>query len=129
MVNLNDLVQTADWKTEKHSPVIEIIGTPKKEGTIIKLTIGKEIPHPNTTEHHITWINAYFLPVGEKFPIQIGKCSFDSHGASTKGANTSTVYTNYEATISLKTEKSGTIIAFSFCNIHGLWKSELDLKL
>ncbi len=129
MVDLNTLAQTADWKTEKHAPAIEIVGPVKKEGTIIKISVGKEIAHPNTTEHFISWINVYFLPEGEKFPIHVGKTTFDAHGASTKGANTSTVCTAPETTVNLKTEKSGTILAFSFCNIHGLWRNELALKI
>ncbi|MFX1298297.1 MAG: class II SORL domain-containing protein [Promethearchaeota archaeon] len=130
MVDLNNLVQSADWKKEKHVPVIEIVGDAKKGGPIkVKVSIGKEIAHPNTTEHHISWINLYFLPEGEKFPYHIGKFDFNSHGASTQGANTSTVYTDPEITSSIKTEKSGTLIAFSYCNIHGLWKNELELKL
>ncbi|MDD3428298.1 MAG: desulfoferrodoxin family protein, partial [Caldisericia bacterium] len=53
MVELKDLLQTADWKQEKHVPVIEILNSPVKgEAIQIKVTIGKEIPHPNTTEHH-----------------------------------------------------------------------------
>ena len=129
MVDLNTLAQTADWKTEKHAPVIEIVGPVKKEGTIIKVSVVKEIAHPNTTEHFISWINVYFLPEGEKFLIHVGKATFNAHGASAKGANTSTVYTAPETTINLKTEKSGTILAFSFCNIHGLWRNELALKI
>jgi superoxide reductase len=129
MVDLNTLAQTADWKTEKHAPVIEIVGPVKKEGTIIKVSVGKEIAHPNTTEHFISWINLYILPEGEKFPIHVGKATFDAHGASVKGANTSTVYTTPETTVNLKMEKSGTILAFSFCNIHGLWRNELALKI
>ncbi len=118
MVDLNKLAQTADWKAEKHVPVIEI------SGKTIKVTVGKEIPHPNTPEHHITWINVYFIPEGAKFPIHVGMSTFDAHGAGD-----STVYTAPEVTINLKTEKSGTVLVFSFCNIHGLWKNEAGLKV
>ena len=119
MVDLNTLAQTADWKKEKHAPVIEII-----DKTTIKVSIGKEIPHPNTPEHHITWINVYFLPEGAKFPVHIGKSTFDAHGAGD-----STVYTAPSTTMEIKAEKSGTILAFSFCNIHGLWRNEAELKV
>jgi len=130
MAELKDMFQYADWKQEKHVPVIEILNTPVKgEAIQIKVTIGKEIPHPNTTEHHISWINVYFLPDGEKFPFEIGKFEFNSHGASTRGPNTSTVYTNPEVTLSFKTENPGTIFASSYCNIHGLWSNSLELKL
>jgi len=129
MVNLNNLFQSADWKTEKHTPVLEIIGEAKKIVSIaVKVTVGKEIAHPNTTEHHIRWIDVYFLPEGGKFPYQIGKSEFTAHGASVDGANSSTIYSSPITTITFKTEKPGTLIAFSFCNIHGLWQNTLDLK-
>lgn len=130
MTELKDLLQTADWKQEKHIPVIEILGPQLKGETIqIKITVGKEIPHPNTTEHHIRWINVYFLPDGEKFPFEIGKFEFNTHGESTQGPNTSTIYTQPEVILFLKTDKSGTIFASSYCNIHGLWSNSFTIKL
>ena len=130
MVDLNNIFQSADWKKEKHTPVIEVIGGVKKGGPIdIKLMVGKEISHPNTTEHHICWIDVYFLPEGEKFPYQIGKSEFSAHGSSVAGPNSSTVYSDPITTLTFKTEKSGTILAFSYCNIHGLWQNSLALKL
>ncbi len=130
MVDMNEMYQSADWKKEKHVPVIEIEGDAKKaEEITIKVSIGKEIAHPNKTEHHISWINLYFLPEGEKFPYEVGKVEFNSHGASVKGPDTSTVYTEPKGLFSLKTEKSGILIAESYCNIHGLWKNIIDLKI
>ena len=69
MTKLNDLYQSADWKKEKHVPVIEAPDAAKK-GEFFKttVTVGKEIAHPNTAAHHIRWIELYFLPDGEKFP-------------------------------------------------------------
>ena len=129
MVDLNNIYQSADWKKEKHTPVIEIIGVPEKGDKIsINLMIGKEIAHPNTTEHHIRWIKALFLPKGEKFPYELGIAEFNTHGESVDGPNTSTVYTEPMAHIEFKTEKPGTIIAFSYCNIHGLWQNTMDLN-
>lgn len=130
MVDLNNLFQSADWKKEKHTPVIEVIGKAKKAEPIdVKVMVGKEIAHPNTTEHHIRWIDVYFLPEGEKFSYQIGKSEFTAHGASVGGANSSTIYSDPITSFTFKTEKPGTIIAFSYCNIHGLWQNTLDLKL
>lgn len=120
-MEFKDLFQSADWKKEKHVPVIEI----EKQGDAyrVKVSVGKEVPHPNTTEHHISWIEVYFLPQGAKFPYQIGKFEFSAHGASTEGPNTSGVYTEPVVEVKLKTEKPGTILATSYCNIHGLWQS------
>jgi len=130
MAEFRDMIQTADWKKEKHVPVIDALDNIKK-GDIAKIaiTIGKEIPHPNTTEHHIAWVVVFFLADGEKFPCQIGRFDFAAHGASAQGPNTSTIYTHPEVTLSLKTEKPGTILASSYCNIHGLWQSSKSLKV
>jgi superoxide reductase len=127
-MNFGDLFQTADWKKEKHAPVIEIKEA-SKEAVKVMVSIGKEIAHPNTTAHHIAWIDVYFHPKDEKFPYQLGKFEFNAHGASTKGADTSTIYTMPKAKFFFKTEKEGTIIAFSYCNIHGLWANKMELKM
>lgn len=130
MADLKDLLQTADWKTEKHVPAIEAPQEIKK-GEFFKVTVnvGKEIPHPNTTEHHIRWIGVYFLAEGEKFPYQIGKFEFTSHGESTQGPNTSTIFTHPEMVCSFKTDKNGIIFASSYCNIHGIWQSAKSIKI
>ncbi len=131
MADLKDLLQGADWKTEKHVPVIEAPQIVNKgEFFRIMVTVGKEIAHPNKTEHHIRWIEVYFQPKGEKFPCQIGKAEFSAHGESAQGVDTSTVYTHPEVGLNFKTEKPGTIYASSYCNIHGLWQSfkEIEVK-
>lgn len=130
MAELKDLVQSADWKKEKHVPVIEVNGSVKKGDAVsVKVSVGKEIAHPNTTAHHIRWIDVYFLVSGEKFPYQIGRFEFTSHGASGQGADTSTVYTAPEINLKFKTEKSGVILASSYCNIHGLWQGSKDITV
>jgi len=130
MAQLKELFQDADWKAEKHVPVIEAPGKCKKQEAVsITVSVGKGIPHPNTTEHHIRWIEVYFHPNGEKFPYQIGRFEFNSHGESAQGPNTSTVYAQPAVVCSFKTEKSGTILASSYCNIHGLWESSQELSV
>jgi superoxide reductase len=124
-----ELYQTADWKSEKHVPVIEVGDIVKDKVTEVKITVGKEIPHPNTTEHHIRWIELLFLPEGEKFPYQVGRAEFTAHGESVEGANKGAVYTEPIALFAFKTSRSGKLIATSFCNIHGLWRSEVEVKL
>ncbi len=126
-MNIGNLFQTGDWKNEKHSPVIEILE--KGEKIKVRVSVGKEIPHPNTTEHHINWIEVYFLPEGEKFTYHLGRFDFSAHGASSQGPNTSSVYTEPDVTFYFKTSKPGKIFASSFCNIHGLWSNSIDLEL
>jgi len=123
---MGELYQTADWKSEKHMPVIEIQKS-SKDVVEVKVTVGKEIPHPNTIEHHIEWIDVYFLPDGENFPYQLGRFEFLSHGASTQGL--SGVYSQPSVILYFTTTKPGTIYASSYCNIHGLWSSSIHLSL
>jgi superoxide reductase len=128
--NLGELLQTADWKSEKHVPLIECPDKVKKgEYVKVNVTVGKEIAHPNKTEHHICWIRLFFHPDGEKFPYQIGDCQFWAHGASVNGPDTSSVYTNPTTTLSFKTDRPGTLHAVSYCNVHGLWSymKKLDI--
>ncbi len=130
MAELKEVLQSADWKQEKHAPVIEAPDKAKKgEAVKVTVSVGKAIAHPNTTEHHITWIALYFLPKGEKFPHNIGRFDFSSHGASAQGPNTSTVYTDPEVVCSFKTDKPGSLLAVSFCNIHGLWQGARDIDV
>ena len=95
----------------------------------LKATIGKEIAHPNTTEHHIRWITIYFHPEGDKFPYEVGHFEFSAHGESVDGPNKGVVYAHHEITTSLKISKPGIIYATSLCNIHGLWQSSKEIKI
>ena len=130
MAEIKDIYQSGDWKNEKHVPVIDAPeSVAKGEFFRINATIGKEIAHPNTTEHHIRWIQLFFKPEGAKFAFEVGRGEFSAHGESPEGPNTSTVYTNHEVTLGFKTDKPGTIIATSYCNIHGFWSSSKELKV
>ncbi len=95
----------------------------------MEASVGKNVAHPNTTAHHIKWISVYFLPSNEHSPYHIAHTTFDSHGESVKGADTSTVYTNHNVKVEFKTEKSGTIMAAAYCNIHGLWQYSKNIHV
>jgi superoxide reductase len=117
MSKLSATFKQADWKTEKHAPVIDAPDTVKAgEVFKVKASLGKEIAHPNTLEHHIGWISIYFLPEGGAAPLQVGHFEFSSHGAGN-------VYTSPTAVAKLKIDKPGTLQAVSFCNLHGLWET------
>jgi superoxide reductase len=129
MAKLGDRLQTADWKSEKHVPVIECPDQVKKDELFdVKVTLGKEVAHPNKTEHHIRWITLYFHPEGDKFTYQVGHYEFNAHGESVEGPDTGPVYTNHAVTTSCKISKGGTLHALAFCNIHGLWESSKEIK-
>ncbi len=129
-MQIGELFKTADWKSEKHVPVIECPAQVKSGETFeVKVTIGKEIAHPNTTEHHIRWVQLFFQPAGGKFSYQVGNFEFTAHGESAEGPNTGPVHTNHAVTAQLNLTKPGTLIASSLCNIHGLWQSSQEIKV
>lgn len=123
MTSIGNFYQSGDWKGEKHVPVIHAAETIKKgEEVEVKVIIGEEIPHPNEFEHHIVWIKLYFLAEGSKFPVEIADFDFSAHGEMD-------LFTSAKGQASFTTEKSGTIIATSYCNIHGLWENSQELKV
>jgi len=129
-MKVGELYQTADWKTEKHVPVIECPDAVKADEMFeVKVSIGKEIAHPNTTEHHIRWIQIFFKPEGDKFSYQVANCEFAAHGESAEGPDKGPVYTNHCTTVMLKTKKAGVLFATSHCNIHGLWENSKTIKI
>ena len=130
MAQLGERIQHADWKTEKHVPAIDCPDQVKAgEVFMVTATVGKEIPHPNTTEHHIRWISLYFHPEGDKFAYQVGHFEFSAHGEAVAGANQGPVYTHSAVTVSLKINQPGTLYALALCNIHGLWESSKAITL
>jgi superoxide reductase len=81
-------IQKDNWKKEKHMPVIEVPEVVRAgEAFQVKVSVGKEIAHPNTCEHHIAWVDLYFHPEGEKFPHQVGHFTFSAHGDAAAGPN------------------------------------------
>lgn len=130
MAELSSHIQRADWRKEKHVPAIECPDAVKSDAEFeVKVSLGKEIAHPNTTEHHIRWISLYFHPEGAKYPIQIGRYEFSAHGESAEGPNQGPVYAGHTVVACMKTKKPGTLHAMAYCNIHGLWEGSKELGL
>lgn len=122
-MSLGNLLQDADWKNEKHVPVITAPDEVKTgEDFEVNICIGKEIPHPNELEHHIVWAQAFFKPEDGKYPIEIGYTKFGAHGESSS-------YTAPDVTFKFRTDKPGTIYSMSYCNIHGLWEHKKEIKI
>lgn len=129
-MRLGDQVQSDDWKKEKHVPAIECADEVKAgEVFEIKVGLGKEVAHPNTTEHHIRWIQLFFHPEGDKFSYHVGTYEFAAHGESVEGPNEGPAYTHHSVAAYLAVNKPGTLYALALCNIHGLWESSKDIKL
>ncbi len=130
MSRIGELSQSADWKSEKHVPTIHAPEIVKKgEAFEVAAMVGEEIPHPNTTEHHIRWIHLYFKPDDGKFPFEIGSYYFNAHGESPVGANAGPLYTDPAVKTKIRISVSGTLYASSYCNIHGLWDFSKPIKV
>ncbi|RJQ63863.1 MAG: Neelaredoxin [Desulfobacteraceae bacterium] len=130
MAQIENLFQHADWKMEKHVPVIECPDAVAADEMFdFKVSLGKEVAHPNTTEHHIRWIQVYFHGTGDKFPYEVGKFDFTAHGESVNGANQGPVYTHHAVAAGMKIKKAGTLVATAYCNIHGLWESTKEISM
>ena len=127
---LSEFVKSADWKSEKHVPVIVSADTTAAGAALdITVTVGKEIAHPNTTNHHIALIALHFVPAGAKASVEITRCEFSSHGASVEGPDKGPAYTDSTLSVRAKFAVSGTLYATAYCNIHGLWASEKAIMI
>ncbi len=117
---LSEYVKTADWKSEKHVPVITAPESVKAgEAFEVEVAVGKEIPHPNTVEHHIAWIALHVVPEGSPVSVEIGRVDLSSHGP--------TVATGATAKFAVQLQKGGVFYATAYCNLHGLWSSSAKI--
>lgn len=89
---------TTDAATEKHVPVVTANG---KE---IKVSVG-EVTHPLQEEHHIAWVYLH--------TNQGGQLKYLEHTAAP------------EVSFQLA-EGETAIAAYEYCNLHGLWKKEIE---
>ena len=132
MSMLSSLIKSADWKAEKHVPAIAAPESVKAgEPFEVEVSVGKEIPHPNTLEHHIAWVALYFVADWSQLPVELARAEFRAHGPDLFTAPI------LKATITLPPPPlpqsttppllSGTLHAVAYCNIHGLWESERNI--
>ena len=91
------IANTTDAAQEKHVPVVEV------EGNKITIKVGS-VPHPMTPEHLIAWIYLQTKNGGHYRHL--------------------TPNDKPEAVFIL-TEDDTPIAAYEYCNLHGLWKSDI----
>ena len=103
-------------KIESHTPKIEAPESVKADQTFeVKVTVG---PHPNTVEHSIRRIEVYFYEEGRPFnPVLLSS------------TNLTPVYAEPNVKVASKLNKSGTIYAIEYCNIHGVWEGRKEIKV
>ena len=126
---LSATVKTADWKAEKHVPVISAPATATaSEPFDVDIAVGKEIPHPNTAQHHISWIALHFVPAGANTSIELGRVDFSAHGASMTD-KPGPAATDPSARFRIRLAVSGTLHATAYCNLHGLWTFSAPVQI
>ncbi|MDR0767378.1 MAG: desulfoferrodoxin [Methanosarcinales archaeon] len=102
---------------EKHVPTIERgSGHNGTRDNVVIVTVGKEIPHPNTLEHHITWIELYGIQKENDQVIYIGRADFAPTVAEPVATFKALDLSRFKA-----------LGAVSYCNLHGVWKNTLEL--
>ncbi len=88
---------TSDGATEKHVPVVTV------NGQEVTVNVGS-VDHPMVPEHYIQWIYLQTEKGGQRKALQPGE--------------------KPQATFALTADDKA-LIAFEYCNLHGLWKAEL----
>ena len=84
---------------EKHIPVVDVVGK------TVQVAIG-EVEHPMTEEHSILWVYLQTDRGGQRKCLEVGKVP--------------------AVTFSLTNEVP--IAVYAYCNLHGLWKTEIEEK-
>lgn len=91
------VANTTDAATEKHVPVVTV------EGNTVTAVVGS-VEHPMLPEHYIQWIYLLTTTGGHRTALQPGEAP-------------KTVFTLQDD------EKP--VAVYEYCNLHGLWKTEL----
>ena len=87
---------TVEASREKHIPVVTV------EGNTVKVDVGS-VAHPMTEEHSITWVYLQTDRGGQRKNLLPGE--------------------EPKLTFALADEKP--IAVYAYCNLHGLWKSDI----
>ena len=100
---------------EKHVPIIEVgKGKGDMGADIVHVVVGREIPHPNTVEHHIAWIELYGVKKDGQV-IDLGRSALAPS------------YTNPNVRFQVPVEQFRAFCAVAYCNIHGVWENCIEI--
>nr|QNO58160.1 superoxide reductase [Methanosarcinales archaeon ANME-1 ERB7] len=116
-MEFGDLIKGAEAEgKEKHVPYIEVgKGRGRENVDVVRVVVGKEVPHPNTTEHHIAWIELYGVKK-EGQVVHLGRAAF------------APTYTTPNARFQVNVEEFKAFCALAYCNIHGLWQNSIEME-
>ncbi len=101
-----DLNAASDFE-KKHTPHIEVSGS--GSSTVVSVTVGWDVPHPNQPDHYIAWIELL------------------ADGAPIARFDLSPVATAPTVSVAVDLDPGTVLRAIEHCNLHGLWAAEVVL--
>lgn len=87
---------TVEASVEKHLPVVSV------EGNVVNVAVGS-VAHPMAEEHHIGWVYLETCCGGQLKYLAVGG----------------------EPVVSFAVNDEKPLAVYAYCNLHGLWKTEL----
>jgi len=104
-MQFQDILKSAESEgKEKHVPFIEV----GKDS--VHVVVGHEVPHPNTVEHHIAWVEVFGTKQSGQV-INLGRAAFAPG------------YTSPDVSFPVPVAEFKSFCALAYCNIHGLWEN------
>ena len=129
-MKLGEVIKDGDFKAEKHVPTIDAPAKVKAgEEFVAKVMVGEEVKHPNTPLHHLSWIRLLFKADDATPVIEVAKFEYISHNDTMNIETLGPVAAEPASCVKVKLAKSGTLIAVSYCNLHGLWESSKKIDV
>lgn len=103
-------------KAETHTPKIEAPEKVKRgEPFKVRVSVG---PHPNQPEHSIRSIEVWFAEEGRAFnPIRLATIELEPG------------YAEPVVEVTVRLQKSGTLYALAYCNLHGVWENSKHIEV
>jgi superoxide reductase len=116
-MEFSETIKTArDEGKEKHVPTITLDKGHKEKKDIVRIVVGHDVPHPNTMEHHIVWIELYGIKRDDDQVIHLGRATW------------APVYSNPNVRFQVnQIQDFKAFQALAYCNIHGLWSGTMEV--
>jgi len=117
-MDFTDLFKASEAEgKEKHVPTIERgSGHGGTHDNVVIVTVGKDVPHPNTLEHHISWVELFGIKKENDQLVYLGRADFAPTAVIPTATFNVADLTQYKA-----------LGAVSYCNLHGVWKNTVEL--
>ena len=112
------MIGNINQKNVQNVPEIIIPNKPEKNKPFdINVRIKENNNIKKTVKIHKGWIEIYFKPKNDEYPLKIGNFDFAAFGVN-----------NYSELIcKFKTSQPGKVIVHSYCNAFGLQKNFIDI--